>query len=1075
VESAPTPGWQTTRLWKELLTRTEPSAPALRHALEEVLTDVEVILNQRDPTLGNFTLHDSGHSRRVAEWMATLAEDLLGELSPTELAMLLLSAYLHDIGMTPELGRIKANRDWLLGKKGSLDDVGAADLQVWLDDEWDGRVPPIDKGGSSVDTARLADRIIAGYVRHRHNDWSEEWIRKNLSSIGGKLYPAFVEDLVLLCTSHHFDIDKLNTPKFKPTSIPGSSDILNLRYCACLLRVADVLDLDPERTPPILFTHWNVEGESAIFWHKDQEISLKKDGTHLVLFAKPADALLHHAIELTVEGVNRELAGCDWLASENAFHRMKNREDDLPHRWTLDASMKADIEPRGGAYEYIDGTFRPKPQRLLELVGGIELYGNELDAVREVLQNAFDAVREQIARERLRHDDPASAEIGEAIARTRQVTLTLRGSDEKGLELVCRDTGVGMSSKIIRTRFLVGGVTADHSVRALERACQEHGFSVGRTARFGIGVLSYFLLASKLVLRTRRSIAAGADEDCGWIFTTTGLDDFGELKKLDEDFSGTEVVLRIRPELLEDGAEAFARELSGYLRQTVRRVPCPFSFEAPELDVVSWSSPVGWADDEESARIKMLMPFYERRHPEQAPKPIELMSREAQEAHKRKAGVLGKVHDQAGDALALTAFQGQMPNGLGSYRVYRGHFELCCGRSFGYMDVEPAGENRFLVSSFLDADAVAPRVQGISMSWNGMQVELDMDSLKPHQWALAVREIRNCFIEIDWTSDAAGRLAVHRNTFNPSQAAEDAVGWVYGRARELLLEMVEEEPASPAALLNSSLIEGAPRNLTSSSWIKRSSTDHGRRELEPMRFPVVDPSEHLDNGMRRWRDREVTPTLQLRTFDQSFGTGPLSWHGSILVPTFVASIETGSHRCWPVPIWERIEMRDPAKSPLNLAEFPPEWSNLIGIETKINIGEQSVEVWNAAHPLVQALDDPAWEWALASFDWRSRDPLPLKGELLRSRARVAAWILLCLQRDEGDIWNGLIDRAPSFLPEAWERVEGLGDQRIVHVRDTLDRKLRTLGPDSWQEHTDADAPAEFAAMFERPGKDWRLE
>jgi hypothetical protein len=38
---------------------------------------------------------------------------------------------------------------------------------------------------------------------------------------------------------------------------------------------------------------------------------------------------------------------------------------------------------------------------LPQILSGKELYGNELIAIRELLQNAFDAVREQVAYERL--------------------------------------------------------------------------------------------------------------------------------------------------------------------------------------------------------------------------------------------------------------------------------------------------------------------------------------------------------------------------------------------------------------------------------------------------------------------------------------------------------------------------------------------------------------------------------------------------------------------------------------------------------------------------------------------------
>ena len=67
--------------------------------------------------------------------------------------------------------------------------------------------------------------------------------------------------------------------------------------------------------------------------------------------------------------------------------------------WRLAPAVVRDIRPANDSYEYIDGAFRPDEARLLQLLSGEQLYGNPLVAVREeLLQNAFDAVREKIAR-----------------------------------------------------------------------------------------------------------------------------------------------------------------------------------------------------------------------------------------------------------------------------------------------------------------------------------------------------------------------------------------------------------------------------------------------------------------------------------------------------------------------------------------------------------------------------------------------------------------------------------------------------------------------------------------------------
>ena len=163
--------------------------------------------------------------------------------------------------------------------------------------------------------------------------------------------------------------------------------------------------------------------------------------------------------------IARELQLARQLDDETDFHNMNGKRD-LPHRWTLDTRVKSVIVPRDNSYEYVDGTFRPDANRLLELVGGVELYGSDLAAVRELLQNAFDAVREQIALQRLAEDEPASEETRARIAAVHKVALTLERIDG-GLRLTCRDSGIGMSREIISNRFLVGGTTAGHETRAL--------------------------------------------------------------------------------------------------------------------------------------------------------------------------------------------------------------------------------------------------------------------------------------------------------------------------------------------------------------------------------------------------------------------------------------------------------------------------------------------------------------------------------------------------------------------------------------------------------------------------------
>ena len=98
------------------------------------LDDVEILLAKGGTAPLNFTLHDDDHSFRVAKRMVELLPDeTLGRLSDFELALLLSSAYLHDIGMNPRREIVGQVRDFLLsGESADLNVHEGRELQRWL-------------------------------------------------------------------------------------------------------------------------------------------------------------------------------------------------------------------------------------------------------------------------------------------------------------------------------------------------------------------------------------------------------------------------------------------------------------------------------------------------------------------------------------------------------------------------------------------------------------------------------------------------------------------------------------------------------------------------------------------------------------------------------------------------------------------------------------------------------------------------------------------------------------------------------------------------------------------------------
>lgn len=292
--------WKETRLWQELQKR-ESAAQDICAMLTRALDAINPLLGDTAPY--NFTLHDRDHSFRVAERMVDLLpDDLLSRLSSFELALLLLSAYLHDIGMSPNREKIKLHFQFLLDgppqeennyeKPLSLKEQGK--FQEWLDDTGTGIVPPLPKTNHPSKDRDRAEELIAYYTRERHNDWSEEWVREHAALFQTQPYPQFLDHLVQICRSHHEGYEELTQPRFEPRLIRQS--VIHLRYLAALLRLADVLENDPERTPQVLLDHRNVSLSSMPYWQKDHYFSVVSQENGFLFTAETPTAELQYAV-----------------------------------------------------------------------------------------------------------------------------------------------------------------------------------------------------------------------------------------------------------------------------------------------------------------------------------------------------------------------------------------------------------------------------------------------------------------------------------------------------------------------------------------------------------------------------------------------------------------------------------------------------------------------------------------------------------------------------------------------------------------------------------------------------------
>jgi len=197
----------------------------------------------------------------------------------------------------------------------------------------------------------------------------------------------------------------------------------------------------------------------------------------------------------------------------------------------------------------------------------------------------------------------------------------------------------------------VSGRRRKPEVGALERRCHEKGFSLERSGQFSIGVLSYFMLADHVALRTLHNEGEGA-EAVGWRFETDGIGSFGELRPDAEAKRGTEVTLRLRRELYaatgrqeRDPTSWYRSQVFQYLHRILLRVPCEFEFERERYGE-QFHSP-GWVESVKSICTGLL----------------------------NRTSLEGYLPDSR-DRLKQEIWEGDLPEEAGTYRLLFPYFDL---------------------------------------------------------------------------------------------------------------------------------------------------------------------------------------------------------------------------------------------------------------------------------------------------------------------------------------------------------------------------------------------------------------
>lgn len=477
-----------------------------------------------------FTLHDGTHLAGVCKWMIRLLGDKKDDLTVEEAAMLVMVACCHDIGMSvsddqrKELEAELATGDY---------------TEEWL--EYFRKYP-----GDEVayyESHTVTEEMLRKYIRENHSrriseqlthEWPDALIQRGIHR----------ETLIRVCESHGESLSELID------LIPLADCDLNM--CVVVLRLADLLDYDAARAPERLFRHLGLDHSETAEQELSQEEKIsqrewkKNSSGHfgeirdrcIPYIACFKDPQTEHEVKEYLAWLKSEL-----LLSNEFLSRFSKRWQSLELPRSVDDKNKNNIVRSG--YEAGDFHLTMDQDRILELLTGENLYSDPGVFVRELLQNAIDAV---LTRRRL---DPGFGEKDGKI-----VVHTWMDDEGYGWFRI-EDDGIGMDEHIIKDYFLKVGrsyYTSDEYKAATIHKVRDTNFMP--TSRFGIGILSCFMSDpdnNRLEVVTRRYSPGTGTRNPVYRLDVTGLHGYYFLTKVTKGYPGQPMHRPMGADGMDDG------------------------------------------------------------------------------------------------------------------------------------------------------------------------------------------------------------------------------------------------------------------------------------------------------------------------------------------------------------------------------------------------------------------------------------------------------------------------------------------------------------------------------------------
>jgi molecular chaperone HtpG len=488
-----------------------------------------------------------------------ISDESFKMLTPKEVAILILSIILHDVGMHIEFPMFVALIE------GKYDDVivKEIDSKSWAE-LWKEYLSEVKRFSSQQKKNVFGDefkpfdepdlinkdnlngyhrKLIGEFMRRHHPRLAHEIVFNGLIGVNGskiefssdKMSTLYKQLTGIVARSHGISLRKtFSYLQAIGSTVWANPDDVNVIFLMTVLRIADYIQIDETRIDPILLKLKTFNSPISL---KEFETHLainsinfkNSDSERIVILCKPQNAEMYIKLQNLFTDIQKEL-DTSWAVLGEVYGFLNEKPNIKFRRITSNLDDKNYLEslpyvPRKIGFEVNN--------ELSKLLVG-PLYGNNPTyGVRELIQNSVDACKERM-----------HIEIQKGNVQYKGlVTVSVNKTNEENYIFTIRDNGKGMNIDEILLYFLSVGTSFRKSLSWKKQFIDEAGVStVNRNGRFGIGVLAAFLIGDELSVKTKNY-----ENDIIYSFETKIDSHFINIRKERElqFFVGTEIIIKM--------------------------------------------------------------------------------------------------------------------------------------------------------------------------------------------------------------------------------------------------------------------------------------------------------------------------------------------------------------------------------------------------------------------------------------------------------------------------------------------------------------------------------------------------